>query len=95
VKLNFRLDFVYLLCIFFLFKILYIFIVFVYDICGSGRDYPFYINSYGKMVSVFKQIGFRTAFRNELCSTTDVPLYLHGSLEYYTRLYGVKQSSSA
>jgi hypothetical protein len=29
------------------------------------------------MVSVLKQIGFRTAFRNELCSTTEVPLYCH------------------
>jgi hypothetical protein len=44
---------------------------------GSGTDYPFYINSYGKVVSVFKQIGFRTAFRNELFSTAEVPLYLN------------------
>src|SRR5258705_3357837 len=40
------------------------------------RINPFYINSYGKMVSVFEQIGFRTAFRNALCSTTEVPLYM-------------------
>jgi hypothetical protein len=31
VKLNFHLYFIYLLCLFFLFKILCIFIVFVYD----------------------------------------------------------------
>jgi hypothetical protein len=31
VKLNFSLYFIYLLCLFFLFKILFIFIVFVYD----------------------------------------------------------------
>jgi hypothetical protein len=42
---------------------------------GSGTDYLFYISSYGKMVSVFEQIGFRIAFRNELCSTAEVPLY--------------------
>jgi hypothetical protein len=32
------------------------------------------------VVSVFKQIAFRTAFRNEFCSATEVLLYYHFGL---------------
>jgi hypothetical protein len=41
VKLNFRLYFIYLLCLFFLFTILCIFIVFVYDFMYEVLLYRF------------------------------------------------------